>query len=114
LAAVNLGAAFVALAQMCTAVPLDAPWNAKMAAKWNRINGGAVVAPQRAVQGRASPAGDRHRCSRCTRWPRAAKWASCSAGTESSLIRCRWVYGAVRSGVRAAAEMIQRERLSVA
>ena len=35
-------------------------------------------------------------------------------GTESSLIRCRWVYGAVRSGVRAAAEMIQRERLSVA
>ena len=77
-------------------------------------NGGAVVGPQRAVQGRASPAGDRQRCSRCTRWPRAAKWASCSAGTESSLIRCRWAYGAVRSGVRAAAEMIQRERLSAA
>jgi monoamine oxidase len=36
LAAVNLGAAFVAQGQMCTAVPLDAPWNAKMAAKWNR------------------------------------------------------------------------------
>ena len=53
MAAVNLGAAFVALGQMCKAVPLDAPWNAKKAAKWGQDNGGAVVGPQRAVQGRA-------------------------------------------------------------
>ena len=35
--AVNLGVAFAALGQMCKAVPLGAPWNAKKAAKWDQI-----------------------------------------------------------------------------
>ena len=35
--AVNLGVAFAALGQMCKAVPLAAPWNAKKAAKWDQI-----------------------------------------------------------------------------
>ena len=36
-AAVNLGAAFVELGQMCKSIPLEAPWNAKKAAKWDQI-----------------------------------------------------------------------------
>lgn len=33
----NLGAAFVELGQMCKSIPLEAPWEAKKAAKWDRI-----------------------------------------------------------------------------
>ena len=36
------------------------------------------------------------------------------AGTESSAVMCGWVDGAVRSGERAAAEVMQRERVGVA
>jgi monoamine oxidase len=36
------------------------------------------------------------------------------AGTESSAVMCGWVDGAVRSGERAAAEAMQRERVGVA
>jgi monoamine oxidase len=36
------------------------------------------------------------------------------AGTESSAVMCGWVDGAVRSGERAAAEVMQRERVAVA
>jgi monoamine oxidase len=36
------------------------------------------------------------------------------AGTESSAIMCGWVDGAIRSGERAAAEVMQHERVSVA
>jgi monoamine oxidase len=53
LAAVNLGAAFVALGQMRKAVPLDAPLNAKTAAKCPRATVAQWLGPQRAVQGRA-------------------------------------------------------------
>ena len=35
------------------------------------------------------------------------------AGTESSAVMCGWVDGAVRSGERAAAEVMQRERVAV-
>ena len=34
---VTLGAAFTLLGQMCKAVPLDAPWSAKNAAKWDQV-----------------------------------------------------------------------------
>jgi monoamine oxidase len=33
----NLGAAFLELGQMCKSIPLDAPWNAKNAEKWDRL-----------------------------------------------------------------------------
>jgi len=36
-ASANLGTAFLELGQMCKAIPLDAPWNAKKAAKWDRV-----------------------------------------------------------------------------
>ena len=36
-AAVNLGAAFVELGQMCKSIPLEAPWEAKNAEKWDQI-----------------------------------------------------------------------------
>ena len=36
------------------------------------------------------------------------------AGTESSAVMCGWVDGAVRSGERAATEVMQREKVSVA
>jgi monoamine oxidase len=36
------------------------------------------------------------------------------AGTESSAVMCGWVDGAVRSGERAASEVMQRERVGVA
>jgi len=36
------------------------------------------------------------------------------AGTESSAVMCGWVDGAVRSGERAATEVMQRERVGVA
>jgi monoamine oxidase len=36
------------------------------------------------------------------------------AGTESSAVMCGWVDGAVRSGERAATEVMQRERVAVA
>jgi monoamine oxidase len=36
------------------------------------------------------------------------------AGTESSAVMCGWVDGAVRSGERAAAEVMQREKVGVA
>ena len=36
-ASVNLGAAFLELGQMCKSIPLEAPWEAKKAAKWDRI-----------------------------------------------------------------------------
>ena len=36
------------------------------------------------------------------------------AGTESSSVMCGWVDGAVRSGERAAAEVMQREKVGVA
>jgi monoamine oxidase len=35
-ASANLGTAFLELGQMCKAIPLDAPWNAKKAAKWDQ------------------------------------------------------------------------------
>jgi monoamine oxidase len=35
------------------------------------------------------------------------------AGTESSHVMCGWVDGAVRSGERAATEVMQRERVAV-
>jgi monoamine oxidase len=35
------------------------------------------------------------------------------AGTESSAVMCGWVDGAVRSGERAAAEILQREQVAV-
>jgi monoamine oxidase len=37
-AALNLGAVFVELGQMCKSIPLDAPWTAKNAEKWDRIS----------------------------------------------------------------------------
>jgi monoamine oxidase len=36
------------------------------------------------------------------------------AGTESSAVMCGWVDGAIRSGERAAAEVMQREHVSIA
>jgi len=36
------------------------------------------------------------------------------AGTESSAVMCGWVDGAVRSGERAAAEVMAREQVAVA
>ncbi|OSC41882.1 flavin monoamine oxidase family protein [Mycobacterium decipiens] len=36
-ASLNLGAAFLELGQMCKSVPLEAPWEAKKAQKWDRI-----------------------------------------------------------------------------
>jgi monoamine oxidase len=37
-AVVNLGAAFLELGQMCKSIPLDAPWQAKNAEKWDQIS----------------------------------------------------------------------------
>jgi monoamine oxidase len=37
-AAVNLGAVFLELGQMCKSIPLNAPWTAKNAEKWDRIS----------------------------------------------------------------------------
>ncbi|MFC9552780.1 flavin monoamine oxidase family protein [Rhodococcus sp. NPDC056960] len=37
-AAANLGAVFVELGEMCKTIPLDAPWEAKKAAKWDSIS----------------------------------------------------------------------------
>jgi monoamine oxidase len=37
LASLNLGAAFLALSQMCKAVPPEAPWTANKAVKWDRV-----------------------------------------------------------------------------
>lgn len=39
-ASVSLGTAFVGLAQMCKTVPLEAPWTAKKASKWDRVSMG--------------------------------------------------------------------------
>ena len=36
-ASLNLGAAFLELGQMCKSVPLEAPWEAKNAQKWDRM-----------------------------------------------------------------------------
>jgi monoamine oxidase len=36
--ALNLGAVFLELGQMCKSIPLDAPWTAKNAEKWDRIS----------------------------------------------------------------------------
>ena len=36
------------------------------------------------------------------------------AGTESSVVMCGWIDGAIRSGERAAAEVMQLERIGVA
>ncbi|MCW2686340.1 MAG: Amine oxidase, partial [Mycobacterium sp.] len=36
-AAVNLGAVFLELGQMCKSIPLNAPWEAKKAQKWDQI-----------------------------------------------------------------------------
>ncbi len=36
------------------------------------------------------------------------------AGTESSAVMCGWVDGAIRSGERAASEVMQREHVGVA
>lgn len=36
-ASANLGTAFLALQQMCKSIPLDAPWNAPKAQKWDRM-----------------------------------------------------------------------------
>jgi monoamine oxidase len=36
--AVNLGAVFLELQQMCKTIPLEAPWEARNAAKWDRIS----------------------------------------------------------------------------
>lgn len=37
-ATLNLGAVFLELGQMCKSIPLDAPWTAKNAQKWDRIS----------------------------------------------------------------------------
>jgi monoamine oxidase len=37
-AAVNLGAAFLELGHMCKSIPLEAPWEAKNAGKWDQIS----------------------------------------------------------------------------
>ncbi|ABG93582.1 MULTISPECIES: FAD-dependent oxidoreductase [Rhodococcus] len=37
-AAANLGAVFVELGEMCKTIPLEAPWEAKKAAKWDSIS----------------------------------------------------------------------------
>ncbi|MEU7630300.1 flavin monoamine oxidase family protein [Nocardia sp. NPDC049220] len=37
-AAMNLGAAMLELGHMCKAIPLDAPWEAKEAEKWDRVS----------------------------------------------------------------------------
>ncbi|MDV7086347.1 FAD-dependent oxidoreductase [Rhodococcus sp. IEGM 248] len=37
-AAANLGAVFVELGEMCKTIPLEAPWEAKKAAKWDAIS----------------------------------------------------------------------------
>src|ERR1700710_490504 len=39
-ATVNLGTAMLELAKMCKAIPLDAPWDARRADKWDRITVG--------------------------------------------------------------------------
>ncbi|MGW5519733.1 flavin monoamine oxidase family protein [Nocardia africana] len=36
-ASINLGAAFAELAHLCKSIPLEAPWEAKKAEKWDRI-----------------------------------------------------------------------------
>jgi monoamine oxidase len=36
-ASINLGAGFAELAHLCKSIPLDAPWDAKNAEKWDRI-----------------------------------------------------------------------------
>ena len=61
----------------------------------------------------AQPCPDRraHRVRPCVAEPCGRiHWA----GTESSAVMCGWVDGAVRSGERAAAEVMQRERVGVA
>jgi monoamine oxidase len=72
--------AFAALGQMCKAVPLDAPWNAKKAVKWDRITvahwlGGYVRSRaahdllETAIANTYTSAASRYRCClRCTRW----------------------------------------------
>lgn len=40
LASLNLGTAFMALERMCKTVPLDAPWQARKAAKWDSVSMG--------------------------------------------------------------------------
>ena len=100
--AINLGVAFAALGQMCKAVPLDAPWNAKKAAKWDQItvaqwlgrNARSRAAHdllETAIAGTYTSAGLRGvaACSRCTRWRRAADRASCSASKARRRIRAR-------------------------
>ena len=70
---------------MCKSIPLEAPWEAKNADKWDQITLAKWLAGNTRVQARARPARDRHRAavtprprrrfrcySRSTRWRRAA------------------------------------------
>ena len=61
LATVNLGTAMLELARMCKTVPLEEPWNARKADKWDSITVGAVAGPPRPVCARPRPARDGHR-----------------------------------------------------
>src|ERR1700742_387582 len=40
-AVANIGAVFVELTQMCKSIPVDAPWEAAKAAKWDQLSWGA-------------------------------------------------------------------------
>ena len=88
----NIGAVFLELGQMCKSIPLEAPWKAKNAQKWDQTTLGEVAEQPHAVQTgtRASRNGacrpvtppPRRRCpccSCCTNWRRAADQDLCWA-----------------------------------
>ena len=51
-AAANLGTAFLEFGQLCKGIPLEAPWQAKNAAKYDRISLAKWLSGHPAVQGR--------------------------------------------------------------
>ena len=57
-AAANLGAVFLELGQMCKSIPLEAPWEAKNADKWDQTTLGEVAGRPHAIQARARSARD--------------------------------------------------------
>jgi monoamine oxidase len=90
---------FLELGQMSKSIPLEAPWEAKN----ERYSGGGMLS--HAPTGVLTEFGHalREPCGRI-------HWA----GTESSAVMCGWVDGAVRSGERAATEVMQHESVAVA
>ena len=52
-ATVNLGTAMLELAKMCKSIPLEEPWNARKADKWDSVSVAAVARPPRPVRCRS-------------------------------------------------------------